>query len=272
MGLTRKAANLILLGTLVTLPICYGGQFTYGDLTLETMMEAQLWEQILVQTVVPWRVTDAVTYNYDYNTSTGAFDFATVPNQSVAGLPFSFSASAQLDAVNGIWSWSGTGVIGALSFQITGDATATLDPKEDIKGKYIDDNGTEHDATASVDITTDDHGNKLSNDSGQATDKDGNVIKKGKVHDFISNGGWAIDFVVETPPSPPNPEGAFDTGLDIPFLGPPDFKGSFVQTSVPEPSTLSGLLSGGVGLICFRMLLRRRKSLSLGDSRPLTNS
>src|SRR5215475_4440259 len=109
MCLTTKTANLILFGTLITLQTCYGGQFTYGDLTLDTMMEAQLWEQVLVQTATPWLATDAVSYNYAYNTSTGAFNFSTFPNQSVAGLLFSFSATAQLDVVNGIWSWSGAG-------------------------------------------------------------------------------------------------------------------------------------------------------------------
>ncbi len=143
-------------------------------------------------------------------------------------------------------------MVGGTPFEITGDASVTGDPKEDIKGKYHDDNGKEFDATASVDIEKTETGEKSSG-TGTATDKDGKVIKTGKVTDFVSlqnpkKTPWEINFL-EAPPPLPGIKQAFDFGFDTP-IGPTEFQGSFTQT-ISEPSTLTLVSFGIVGLIGF---------------------
>jgi hypothetical protein len=235
----------IFLGTVVIPQVCFGG----SSFTLETLVEVQLQDQLLISSVIPWKATDAVSYGYAYDSSTGAFSFSTNPGQSIADLPFSFSTTAQFDATQATWSWSGTGFIGGTSFQITGAATIFGDPTQTIKGKYHDDKGNEFDATAEVTFEETETGRKSSG-TGTAKDKNGKVVKTGKVTDFVSlqnpkGAPWEINFVANDGNGP-----LFGQGDGV-AVGPNQFEGHFVQTAVPEPSTIVMALLGALTLACY---------------------
>jgi len=246
------------LGALTIPQAASAGPSNFGDLTLETMMEAQSQDQLLLQAALPWKLTDIVNYTYAFDTSTGAFSFSTNPGQSIAGLPFSFSTTATLDAPNGTWSWSGSGLEGGTSFQITGDGSVQMmtgraagqATNEDIKGKYVDDDGTEYDAAANVEITDTKNG-KTSFGTGSVRKSDGTLLKKGTVRDTNTNNAWNIYFITETPPSPPDIKSQLDSG-SIFQNGPTEFQGFFAQTVIPEPSAWTLILLGfgtvGAGL------------------------
>jgi hypothetical protein len=244
------------------------------DLTLETLMEVQLQDQLLLQAALPWNVTDSVAYTYSYDTDTKAFSLATQLGQSVGGEPFTFSTTAQYNASLDTWSWSGTGVAGNTLFQVTGDGGLNLftgatgnivtdDGKKQVKGKYHDDGGNEYDATAEVTIDKTDTGEKSSG-TGKATDKDGKVVKSGKVEDYQSlfNGKerpWEINFVGDAGNAPGLQP--FVIGVDN-IIGGSSFQGSFVQSSAtPEPSTV------GFGVLGFSLI-----GLGLASSRKQSSA
>jgi hypothetical protein len=264
--------SLICTGVGNATPITAAATAASTDLTLETLMEVELQDQLLLQAALPWYMTDAVAYAYNYDTSTGAFSFSTIMGQSVGGLPFSFSTTAQLDASTGLWAWSGNGVAGSTSFQITGSGAfadvittvtganllVTADgEKKEIKGKYIDDNNNEYDATATVTLDQSEGGAKSSG-TGQATDKKGKVVKSGKVIDNYNPllKTWIINFLEDDSNKP----GVKANGLDD-LINPPAFQGSFLQTSTPaptpEPSTPT-LFGAGIILIGCGFWSRKR--------------
>lgn len=250
-GRGMALASAVLLAAMLTPTIGFADAIVYGDFTEEMMMEAQLQDQLLIELAIAWNPADIVAYDYSLDTATGAFGFSTATGQTVAGLPFSFASSAQLDGSTGDWSWIGSGVAGGVAFQIVGNGALIGDPETDITGTYTDANDKTYAATAKVTITESDTGAsaRKSDGTGEAKDANGTVVKSGKVKDVEvvnTSGGdrtWRIWFVDDL-----GGQGANDLGFARP-VGGSVFQGQFTQTvAVPETGAWTMMLLGFAGV------------------------
>jgi hypothetical protein len=259
-----NAAVLLLvvaLGALFAPSVVTAGSINYGDYVTETMMEVQSEQQSLLQAAAPWALNDAVHYQYSYDRSTGAFGFSTDVGQSIAGSAFSFSTVAVLDSATGTWSWTGAGLEGGTSIDMTGLAVLTGDPQENITGQYHDGKGNVFDATATVTIEEDTTGLKKSFGQGSATDPTGKLVFAGKVTDFVRpSGTWEIVFEGDTNETP-GIKSQLDFGLES-QIDPTTFQGDFTQTVLPEPATWVMMLMGVGGLGAATRRSRPRRTVS----------
>ncbi len=242
--------------------------------TLETMMNTQLMEQLLIESANTWNVSDTVSYSYSYNNSTGAFSFSTDPGQSIGGLSFSSSTSATYDATQSTWTYSASGLIGANMFQITGDANITGDPLVSIYGDYTDSSGKLHVLLAKVEITypdpkdrdhfvskgtiTGEVGVENSNLEGKSiTDKGERVPPFGLEKWMIS-----MDFAPQN--GPPTIWAPVDHGSGHrSMVNPNQVQGQFTQQVVPEPSSLILFASAIPVLILAYLRVDRRLAIAL---------
>jgi hypothetical protein len=253
----RTLAALALLIGIATRPaeagVIFTPNFTPTDFVTEYLMESQGEDAVFVKTMFGTDPHSPLHFSSFVDPTAMTFSFSLVPGSTYKGLSMTLTGSGAFDSSSNTWIISSSGMLGSTSWSTLGTDVITSDTMTDQGEKSNRDRIDEHGNKIGDihDIVFIDKENPI-RDFGTAilTDKDGKEIGKPFPIRTIRRRTGAWNWEADGPDF---------TVTSVGFTGPDGGTRSFTTTiaPVPEPSTLTLLTLGTVGLIGYRW--RRRK-------------
>jgi hypothetical protein len=188
------------------------------------------------------------------------FTYSLIAGSNYSGQPISLTSSGMLDAAGTVWTFSSSGTFGTTSWSSTGTAlTSTSGDITDDKHDYdFKDNNNRKVRDIHLDSRT--INGKSSTDSGFKTDATGTKVPGSDFDSTDTMDGTQWTFNLK-----PKSGMSFDNFpiVSTGFSPTDGGVGSFTTTIIPEPSSLTLIVLGALGILGLRLRGPRRHSSAL---------